>query len=114
MLLKLKPLLQCYCRRTITVELPPDWVDVSEEISACKGLSWERLGTIVDRIDNNIHNVSSTVEDGTQTAAKETYTEKWRYGYVCVCACHSLLHQASALNRKGDFLVTQEKGLCLN
>ncbi|WZY83355.1 hypothetical protein YC2023_029739 [Brassica napus] len=59
--------------RTITVELPPDWVDVSEEISVniqrARGLTL-LIGTIVDRFDNSIHNVSSTVEDGTQTAAK--------------------------------------------
>ena len=96
-------------------------------------------GTIVDRIDYNIQNVSSTVEDGLKQLQKVnhyltwvytislsqwfimfngialwnstggTYTEEWWYGYVCVCSCYPLLHHDSSLNPQGDFLVTQER-----
>lgn len=43
-----------------------------------------------------------------------TYTEEWRYGDVCVCSCHPLLHHDSSLNPQGDFLVTQERGWLLS
>ncbi|KAJ8499783.1 hypothetical protein OPV22_010335 [Ensete ventricosum] len=69
-------------------------------------------GTIIDRIEYNIQNVASTVEEGYKQLQKvlsvcRENTEKRRNGYVCYHPCDNVLHYASPPNTKGDILLTK-------
>ncbi|KAK8689357.1 hypothetical protein V6N13_088078 [Hibiscus sabdariffa] len=68
-------------------------------------------GTIIDRIDYNIQNVATTVEEGLkqlQKFAGRQNTETRRNGDVCFGACYYVLCHASPPNPKGDNLLIRK------
>ncbi|KAK8712468.1 hypothetical protein V6N13_147708 [Hibiscus sabdariffa] len=70
-------------------------------------------GTIIDRIDYNIQNVATTVEEGLkqlQKFAGRENTETRRNGDVCFGACYYVLCHANPPNPKGDNLLIRKHG----